>query len=741
MMQRDNTEKDYEGLAPPSLHPGDKKKFRFSDGAQAHGRHWSMPRETGVGPPGSEDWLIRKARQIHEESTNYLSQNVTNQWDTNVLHFRNQHGRNSNYANNKYGRSKLFRPVTRTNIRQQESDLKNSMFDSRNLVLVEPEDDKNDEQIASAELNQNVLQYRLEKRMEWFLTTMGAYQNTKVYGFCVSHQYWQYQVDTEIEPVFDEMGQPVMDNGVPMGREVRIIRSDDLMCDLIPPENFRFDPNSDWRDPVGSSPYIQYIMPVHVVDVLERMQMIDPKTGRTIWRPMPMSEILSTRTDHTDSRTRRAREGLGRSDPADRNVGNEFTLVWAHMNICRVNGEDYVWWTLGTQKLLSHGWERLRDVFPHLRERERPFTMGVSTVEAHRNYPAGDVELGAGLQTEINHVANLRMDNVALGVNKRFFVKRGSNTDLDALVRNTPGGGVMTNDPERDVKVMEVPDVTSSSYEEQDRLSMEYNDLNGGFSQAAAANANSVGGMGKAREGAGTIRGYGMDLFMRTWVNKTLDQMVRLVQLYETDEIILSMAARKSKIQERFGIGQIDDNLLRQSLTVKVDAGMADPQSRIERLSFGISQVLALPGMQERLKTSNVTQEIFNALGYRSADRFFRNEEEQAEFLEQNPQEPPFEVQLKRRELDIREEENRMRDERENRKIDLESTLGAGKEDMSHQRERERRASDMQTKREALAVQAQLKREEMANQRDIKAAEIAGKEREAARKSQETKKE
>jgi hypothetical protein len=116
-------------------------------------------------------------------------------------------------------------------------------------------------------------------------------------------------------------------------------------------------------------------------------------------RKYELGDILSTRKENADNRIRQAREGHMRIDPAQQTQGDESTLVlvWAHLNITRVDHEDYAYWTMGTQLLLTEP-VRLTEMYPHLRRGERPFRIGFSSVEAHRNYPAGDVEQGASLQ-------------------------------------------------------------------------------------------------------------------------------------------------------------------------------------------------------------------------------------------------------------------------------------------------------------------------------------------------------
>ena len=665
---------------------------------------------------GSDTWLIEKAQQNYTTSTAYLDTNISNTWEKNLSHFRSEHAPGSNYTQANFKRSAIFRPKTRTNLKAQEASFATSTFGSQDLLVIEPEDPSDPVQVASAKITKTVLQYRMKKKMPWFLTVQGAYQNAKVYGVCFSHNYWNYQVDEHIKPAFNTMGVPeTNDQGEALGFKDRVIRHDDLVCDLVAPENFRFDPMADWRDPVSSSPYIIYMKPIYVGDALEMMSTNDPKTGKPAWREHDMAAILATRRQSYD-RTRQAREGARRVDPADENYGSENSIVWAHMNILRLNGEDYVYWTMGTEIVLV-GLKRLRDTYPHLKVGERPFTMGYTSIETHRNYPAGDVELTSGLQEEINTLANQRMDNVKLVLNKRYFVRRGSQTDLDALIRNVPGGGVMMNDPEKDVQVVNTPDVTGSSYEEQDRLAAEMDDLGGGFSGSSMQNSN----LGETKDAtqrvdskAAAVDDYGKTIFIQSWLNTTINQLVRLVQMYETDEVILSLAAKEAELYERFGVNDVTDQLLRQSLTVNVDVGVGntDPMRRVEKLLMGVREVAQLPGMMERMKVDSISDEIFANLGYKSSIKFVMSKEEFAEAQKaKGEQPPPLEHQAKMRELDIREADNKMRNERESARMAQDKELGISSTD-----------SKSRSKSESDNLSGNISRERMQHERDLEAS-------------------
>jgi hypothetical protein len=189
----------------------------------------------------------------------------------------------------------------------------------------------------------------------------------------------------------------------------------------------------------------------------------------------------------------------------DSNTGSEFDQVWVHLNIVRKKGKDYAFYTIGTMLMLSEP-VPVNELLPLGRE---SITVGFAIIEAHRPYPIGGTKLAAPLQGEINDVTNQRMDNVKLALNKRFILKRGANIDQQALMRSVPGGGIMTGNPTEDVRVLDYPEVTGSSYQEQDRLNNELDDLTGNFSGSSVATnrklTETVGGMQMLQGDAATV--------------------------------------------------------------------------------------------------------------------------------------------------------------------------------------------------------------------------------------------
>jgi len=679
------------GRNPDDLPPGDFAGW----GAQAAG---SAGNESPDKSPGdviqeslpqsdSDSWALRKATTIYSNYTTYMEANVTRQWERNIAHFRGEHAPGSNYRKKDWRRSRTFRPKTRSNVKAQEASAAAAIFSTIDIVDVQPVDKTNERMVISAQIRKKVIEHRLSG-MPWFLTVIGAYQDTKVYGLCISAQYWEYKYLEEDELETDDQGTALADTDPATGeikprmRKKKHIMSDRPMVDLIEPENFGFDPMADWRDPVNTSPYLIWLRPMYAGDVLDMMDEGKPNP----WRKYNLAQVLSVRKYHLDNeRTKQAREGNQRTDPVDQQRGSdEHTTVWAHLNVSREGGIDYGWWTLGTQFVLTDP-VPLHEMpeFQHLRRGERPFAVGYSTIEAHRNHPAGDVEQSAPLQTEINEVANLRYDNIKLALNKRWMIRRGSQIDLEALVRNVPGGGIMVNDPDKDVKEITTNDVTGSSYQEQDRLATDFDELVGGFSQTGqmsskARGAETAKGLQQVAGSAGAVQDYGVKIFFVTWLDKVLNQVDRLITYYENDETILALAAKNSDLWIRYGSDQVTDDLMEQDLLVRVNVaiGNTDPMRRVERLVFAIANTSSLPDMGPRLKSINVANEIFGALGFEDSTRFFMTDEELAADQEKKgPPPPPPDVQVKMLELEIRKQDNEMRDKREQAKLELQREI------------------------------------------------------------------
>jgi len=499
--------------------------------------------------------LMRKARSMNSSSISFLDGSLRKKVEKNVAHFNNKHAKGSKFASSTYrNRNKMFHPKTRNGVRSNEASFAAAMFSTADLVSVSAVDENKPRQQASAEIQQELLNYRLDKTI---------------------------------------------------------------------------------RD-----------VPMYACDVISEMESIDTKTGKAKWNNFTIEQLISATEDKTDDSTRRARNNDKGTDPEDDQEIDEYKTIWLRQYFIREDGEELVFWTVGDSLLLADPIP-LKEAYLH---GERPITLGICILEAHKAYPSSPVELNSELQERSNSLVNQRADNVDLVLNKRYYIRRNSKIDTQALMRNVPGGGVLMDDINADIRTENTPDVTSSSYADQDRLDVSMDEASGVFSQSSVQNNRAlnetVGGMEMMNSGASAISEYTIRTFVETWVEPTLRHLVKLEAAYETDETVLALAAGKTELFQKYGQDLSIDSLLDAELTVRVNVGMGatSPQQKLNRLQTSVMTVAQIaPQSIARIKEEEIIKEVFGAAGFKDGARFFEPKEgEQA----QSPQDPMIGLKL-----------------------------------------------------------------------------------------------
>ncbi len=668
--------------------------------------------------PRIEDFWLRIAREAYEDSSDWVDTNLREQWEKSISLFNSKHPPGSKYNTGAYEkRSRFFRPKTRTAVRNLQSAMAVAFFTNEDVVSVQARNPNDLEQVAAAAVSQSIMQYRLTNTIPWFQTMSAALQDAAVQGVCVSHQYWEYEEQEESYLNVDNQNRPVMDEeGKPVVTTQKTSIKDKPVIEMVSPENFRIDPASNWSDPIESSPYIIQLIPMYVQDV--RQKMIDGE-----WLDIPVGELLASETDEEDNTTRMIRDEP-REDRLDNDAGygeiDSYKIVWVHKNIIKKEGIDWCYFTAGVDAMLTEP-KPLQEMYPWLRNGERPYVMGYTNVESHRIYPAGTVELTQELQAAANDIWNQRFDNVRLAMNKRYHIRRDRNIDLDALFRSVPGGAVEMDDPDADVRVIDTRDVTGSAYAEQDRINMDFDELQGNFSTSTVQGARSlnetVGGMSLMASNSGTVTEYVLRTFSETWVERVLKQLMRLEQYYETDAVILELAGdAAASVNEQFQ-GAVDD-LLKYEVLLKVNVGISatDPLRKVQNLVSGIQMLGELPGFAQSLNVPEVVKEVFGQLGYKDGERFVN--------MEEDPRIAELTAQLQQMQMYIESEQgklqNRLMVEQMKQQGNLEAAnLKHGAEIRMKEMEGQLKYLDLQLKQEDVATrraELMLQREALINQ-------------------------
>jgi hypothetical protein len=575
---------------------------------------------------------LRISRDAYSASTTYVDANFRKQWEDALRMFQSKHPTDSKYLSEAYKyRSKLFRPKTRSVIRKNEAAAAAAFFSNIDVVNIDPSNQKDLKQVFGAQLYKALLQYRLTKSIPWFMTLIGGFQDAMTVGVVCSYQSWKYRekVETEKEYFLDEAsGTPMLGiDGGPLFQEYKTakILEDKPCIELRPVENLRIDRGALWTDPVNSSPYVIDMIPMYLGE-LKEMGKPNPKTEEEGW-DIPEDSTLKSATQQSYDPTRLVREGNREDSKDSTNPVNDFSIVWVHKNIVRKAGEDFCYYTLGTEHMLSRKVKPLSEFYFH---GDRPYVMGCAIIETHKIYPSGYPELGREVQKEINEITNSRQDNVRLAMQKRYIVKRGAQVDLKSLVRGVAGSITLANDPEKDVNVLEFNDVTASSFQEQDRMNVEFDELTGNFSSSSVMTNRklneTVGGMQMMGQGANQMTEYGIRTFTETWVEPVLRQLVKLEKHYETDEVILKLMGEK--LGQEVTDEAFDTDV---ELTVNVGMGATDPMMRMNKLLGGAkayAEIMAIQAENPTLNGVELGKEVFAAIGYRDGGRFIQEGED-----------------------------------------------------------------------------------------------------------------
>lgn len=539
------------------------------------------------------DWLSR-ADAAYSASTDYFDANVRAEVEAGLRQFNNQHPVGSKYLSEAYrGRARGFRPKTRAAVTKYEATAAEALFSSYDVVDVQAMDKDDPLQVEAATFAKHLLQIRLTSSIPWFLLAMGAFQEAIVTGVVISKQSW----------LLDER---------------RGIDRPDI--ELVPVENFRFDPASNWADPVGTSPYLIHLIPMYIKDVKARI-----RSGA--WLPVSDSELKAGASRQLDSiRSARTQD---RAEATDTSVAvTDYTIVWVHENTVEEDGQDWIYYTLGTTVQLSEP-VPLETKYPQGRQ----FTIGCSVIEAHKVFPSSLPRLTRDTQAEANDLANLRRDNINFVLNKRYFVKRNKQVDLRSLTRNVPGSATLMDDPDGDVKVTDTPDVTGSSYQEQDRLNLDFDEVAGVFSGSSVQSNRrlneTVGGMNILTGNSDKVTNYRLRTFVETWVEPTLRQILKLERAFETDNLLMRRAALQANLPAQLAEPELLYALLDGEVLLNVNVGMSatSPTERINMLLMAlraIKEALADGTLLKfGLNAGTVIKEVFAGIGYRDGSRFF----------------------------------------------------------------------------------------------------------------------
>lgn len=640
----------------------------------------SISNESGSGPGLanlSDDKMLKMAQEAAAQAQTYVQQTVRAYWARSYKAFHNKHFDGSKYHSPEYrGRSKLFRPKTRTAVFKKMATAAQALYSTSDVISVTAQDEADDYQVASAQLKQEILNYRFSRvsrrnGIPWFLISMGAVQTAMLTGLIISKQTWVYNED---HPDSENPNMPGL-----TGRPVLEDRPD---IQLLPPENVLFDPNCDWTRPAQGSQYVIIRYPMSVDEawgMIERGTRAGDVQFHSDLTRQDVASCQQTIGPADTAGARVAREG-GR-DPKQQASGS-FGRVWLFEVFMRIGNLDVVFWTLDNRRVISNV-VPVRRAYPAFGG-ERPVVIGYGSLEAFRPMPMSPVESWQQMQMEQNDQVNLRLDHMKNVVTPPAKVVRGKNVDLNQVQARGPNRVVMVNDS-GDVDYWIPPDLPQSAYVENNVLTADFDSLAGVF-DASSVNTNrqlneTVGGMRLLANSVNPTADFELNILVETWAEPVLWQIMKLEEMYENDAVVLSLCGQKARLWERFGIDKITDELLNldTTLTIKLGVGATNlPHEKIQKFSMAwgtASQALA-PFVQAgqikapRPKVKEIINTIFGSAGFTDGgERFF----EDLDMIDQMP--PPQQQGDPKAAADAQAKNEQAQVSREKAQLDFQSKM------------------------------------------------------------------
>lgn len=585
---------------------------------------------TGVETEPDEGGIdfLQLVRQAEDQALLYVAQVNRKAWSQSLRAFHQEHYVGSKYTQPDWrGRSRLFVPKTRAAVRKDLASVAASLFNNIDAVSCLPGNDGDAKQRGAAAVMEEIVNYRTTRSsgkasFPWFLASMGARQDAVLTGICVSKQSWKQE--------FRKSHSEAAPGGG--ARDVYKLTLDRPDVALVPPENMVIDPAADWTNPIQSAAFVIIKWPMQVEEIKEKQDSpVSP------W--LPVSEDIlkqSVESGKWDmAAIRRAREqGLDRLDETQ--TGTHFQVVWVYETFMRVAGEDWTFFSVGDQHYLTEP-RPVQEVYPE-QFGERPLAMGYGNLEAHRIFPMSPAESWQQLQVETNDIRNLTLDAVKQNVMPITKVRRGRQIDLDQVKRRSSGSSILVTEPD-DVTWEPAPIIQQSSIEMKRELDLEFDDLAGqqnyGSVETNNALGKTLGGLKLAAGAANAVQEMDVRVWIETWAQPTLEQVVRLEQYYESDAEILGICGQRAKLFKKFGISKIDDDLLEQQISVRVSVGLGagDPMQRLAKFSQAtqiiaplLAQTKEFQSGQVEINWEAISEEVYGAAGYKDGGaRFFRD--------------------------------------------------------------------------------------------------------------------
>ena len=520
--------------------------------------------------------LITRLRRDWQAAQNHLTSNIHAVWMDAIKLFKGQH-----LETPKAGRSKLFLRKPRNVSERIKAGLLEAFFSTPDYVNVEPARQDVPDDALGARIRKAYVNYRLSgKPIPWFQICYSAFEDLAVFNLCVARVEWV--VEQELlkgerqTPILNpESGSPIVgEDGQPLTQtetiEHLLTITDEPRITLLLPERMKIDPRADWTNPYAGQFMIEQDFMTY--QALLNLADIDPLIDRD-------GLDLVSRTAYDDAVTQARYSGATPqvfTDPDRLEI--EVRRYWY-----KIGSIWWVAWTAADRAVIR---KPQKNPYAHGKP---SYVFGFHVPESHLFHSDSILNIHKDYFTSMNGIRNQRFDNVALALNKHAIVSREAQADLDSLVNRRAGGVTLVDgDVQKAVHWDEIPDISTSGYNEEILLDRELQEGTGAtdLGNAVSAPKNELATQSLLRQqGANKKEAVNIRIVAATFIVPCIEMLISIADQFETDRTVLSIVGAS------IGLGESDDNIpnlldIKGQYSVKVNAGIGSPTPDVKREQF-----------------------------------------------------------------------------------------------------------------------------------------------------------
>lgn len=510
------------------------------------------------------------------------------------------------YADKSYQRNKHYVPKTHEFVKNSVAQVVQAYFLNQDYVYLTPEVTDDIVSVMSAEYFTYIINKRLKNNANWLTFIQVLAQSGFMHNMCIA------KVDWSVE---------------------------EKQSTLIPIsiENFRVDPKCDPLNPVGTSAFLIHRFEMYVDDLKAKQE----EDG---WLSIDVEDLqgnfVNTESGTDDIKASRNKTGTVQEN-GHGSVSNDLEKVYVHENIIRENNKYFVFFTLGTTKMLTK-------VFPldELYPTGIPFVMSPIYPEELKVYATSPLDHAYQSQVFINKYTNTVMDAVEQVTWPVTIIKANSGIDPKKFQNVGPNSVVEARNPTQDILQLNKSIAPQSLKNEIPFLMNNYDSTVGGLANSTlSSEGNDSTATSQSMRGRSQSQVINMYLinFNEKVIEVCLHKMVaqeKYFGLKNTKEV--EKVFRNLKLLDRFSEKlktsnidpsnfEIDKEFADADLLLSVNVGMGavSPQLRVEQFLASLNALRNLiPNIESQLDVKEVIKELMSLNGYKEFNRFFTSQDD-----------------------------------------------------------------------------------------------------------------